>query len=56
MPATAQSNGYIEEKKKGNVKVLAPKEKVKFCMEAGIIRPNKTEEIKQKIWDIKEYD
>ena len=41
LPATAEPDGYRAEKAKGNVKVLAAGESVRFQMEAGLLTPER---------------
>lgn len=49
LPATAESEGYLTEKTKGNVKVLAPKDKF-FCeLEIGVLNPGETKNMEKKI-------
>src|SRR5699024_12415378 len=49
MPSTAQTDGYIEEQRKGNIKSILPNESVEFSVETGILRPVDSEEMKEKI-------
>ncbi|MFT9846582.1 DUF4432 family protein [Aneurinibacillus sp. REN35] len=53
LPATAQPEGYAAEKKKNNIKILPPKGKIGFAMEAGITRPEQTSVIREKIRQVK---
>src|SRR5699024_11117304 len=53
MPGTAQTDGYIEEQRKGNIKSLPPNESVKFSVETGVLRPIESEKMKEKIYQIK---
>src|SRR5699024_12353203 len=49
MPSTAQTDGYIEEQRKRNIKSRLPNESVEFSVETGILRPVDSEEMKEKI-------
>ena len=39
LPATAEPDGYLAEKAKGNVKVLSAGQSVRFELEAGLLAP-----------------
>lgn len=49
LPATAAPNGYTCAKKNGQIKVLGPKEKLEFDIEAGYLEQERAQEIKRKI-------
>jgi hypothetical protein len=41
LPATAEPDGYLAEKSKGNLKVLAAGQSIRFEMEAGLLPPER---------------
>jgi len=49
LPATAEPDGYRAEKKKGNVKVLAAGQSVRFELEAGLLTPSEASAMEQQI-------
>ncbi len=49
LPATAEHLGYMNAKRKGQIKVLGPNEKLNFYIEAGYIDEKKALDIKNKI-------
>ena len=53
LPATAEHLGYMNAKRKGQIKVLEPNEKLVFCIEAGYIDSKKALDIENKIEAIK---
>lgn len=53
LPATAEHLGYMNAKRKGQIKVLKPNEKLVFCIEAGYIDGKKAVDIENKIETIK---
>lgn len=52
LPATAEHRGYIEEKRKGNIKLLKAGEKVNFHVETGLLNPSEAMDVKHKIENI----
>jgi hypothetical protein len=52
LPATAEHQGYLKEKEKGNIKVLPAGESVTFHLEAGLLYPDKAKEVEEKIQNI----
>lgn len=51
-PATAEPEGYLAEKAKGNIKVLPPKETFHFEVEMGALDPAETQRIEAMIEEI----
>lgn len=49
LPATAEHLGYNNAKKKGQVKILAPKSKLTFTTEAGYLDKSRADAMKDKI-------
>ncbi len=49
LPATAEPDGYLAEKKKGNVKVLAAGQSVRFELEAGLLTPEEASAMEREI-------
>ncbi len=49
LPATAEPEGYLTEKAKGNVKVMPPNGTVRFEVEAGLLRPEEASQMGEKI-------
>lgn len=49
LPATAEPEGYLAEKAKGNIKTLAPKEKFHYEIEMGTLEPPEAKRIGEKI-------
>jgi hypothetical protein len=49
LPATAEPDGYLAEKKKGNVKVLAGGQSLRFELEAGLLTPEQASSMEKKI-------
>jgi len=49
LPATAEHQGYLTEKEKGNVKVLSPGEQVEFRENVGFLSPAQTKAMEEKI-------
>ena len=49
LPATSEHLGYIDSKKKGNYKILKPFEKIKFHGEAGLLKPEESNKVAEKI-------
>jgi hypothetical protein len=45
LPATCETEGYMQEKAKGNIKVLQPGESIRFDVETGYLDPAETGEI-----------
>ncbi len=52
LPATAEPEGYLTEKAKGNVKVMPPRGTVHFEVEAGLLRPEEARQMEEKIESI----
>ena len=49
LPATAEHQGYLAEKEKGNVKILPSGGSVEFQIEAGLLDPDKAKAMEEKI-------
>ena len=49
LPATAEPEGYMAEKKKGNVKVMGPGQQLHFGIEVGLLAPAEAHGMVQKI-------
>ena len=49
LPATAEHQGYIAEKEKGNIKLLAAGASVEFSLEAGLLNPDEAKMMEAKI-------
>ena len=49
LPATAEHLGYTNAKNKGQVKELAPKASLSFCIEAGYLEKDRADDMKNKI-------
>ena len=49
LPATAEPDGYLAEKKKGNVKVLAAGQSMRFELEAGLLTPDQAATMERRI-------
>ena len=49
LPATAEPEGYTAEKRKGNVKTLAPGATVRWELEAGLLAPREAQEEERAI-------
>lgn len=49
LPATAEPEGYLTEKAKGNIKILPPNGTVRFEVEAGLLRPEEAGQMEEKI-------
>jgi len=49
LPATAEPDGYLAEKKKGNVKILAAGQSVSFELEAGLLTPEQASIMEREI-------
>jgi hypothetical protein len=49
LPATAEPDGYLAEKKKGNVKVLAAGQSARFQLEAGLLTPEQASAVEREI-------
>jgi hypothetical protein len=54
LPATAEPDGYLAEKRKGNLKTMAPGASVRFDVEAGLLTPPQAESMEQSIQEILE--
>lgn len=52
LPATAEPEGYLAEKAKGNIKVLPPKDKFYFALEIGTLAPDEAERMEEKITQV----
>jgi hypothetical protein len=52
LPATAEPDGYLAEKAKGNVKVLAPGQSVRFGLEAGLLTPEQASAMEERIAEV----
>ena len=52
LPATAEHQGYLAEKEKGNVKVLPAGESVEFRENVGLLSPEQAKETEEKIQKI----
>lgn len=52
LPATGEHLGYANAKEKGQIKVLAPNEKLSFYMEAGYLDKDNADKVKTKIEEI----
>lgn len=53
LPATADADGYLAEKRKGNIKVIAPKGSFHTELKAGYLRPEEAVQIRKKIDSIR---
>jgi hypothetical protein len=53
LPSNTGNGGYLAEKSAGNIKTVAPGETVCFNLKVGLLSPNETEVMIQKIQDIK---
>ncbi len=49
LPATAEPDGYLAEKEKGNLKVLAAGQSVRFELEAGLLTPEQAAATEKEI-------
>jgi hypothetical protein len=49
LPATAEPDGYLAEKKKGNLKVLAAGQSMRFELEAGLLTPEQASAMEKRI-------
>jgi hypothetical protein len=49
LPATAEPDGYLAEKAKGNVKVLAAMESVRYEVETGLLTPGQARDMEARI-------
>ncbi|MGQ9625616.1 MAG: DUF4432 family protein [Anaerolineae bacterium] len=49
LPSTAEPEGYLAEKAKGNIKFIPPRGSVKFELEAGLLRPQEAKQMEEKI-------
>ncbi len=49
LPATAGHRGYLEEKELGNVEILPAGEKVEFNVQIGLLNPEQSQKMKDKI-------
>jgi hypothetical protein len=52
LPATAEPEGYLAEKAKGNIKVLPPKGQFHFELEMGTLTPDEAQHMEEKITQI----
>jgi len=52
LPATADAEGYLAEKEKGNIRVLEGKERVEFTINTGYLNKDDTEKMEADIKDI----
>jgi hypothetical protein len=52
LPATAEPDGYLAEKAKGNVKTLAAGQSVRFELEAGLLTPGQASEAEEGIAEV----
>jgi hypothetical protein len=48
-PGTAEPEGYLAEKAKGNLRILAPQEKFSACIKVGALSPAEAVSVEQKI-------
>lgn len=53
LPSTAEHLGFSYAKRNGQIKVLGPGEKVEFTVEAGYLEPERADQIKAKIEQMK---
>jgi hypothetical protein len=49
LPATAEPEGYLAEKAKGNIKILSPKGEFHFELEMGTLTPAEAKRLEEKI-------
>ena len=49
LPATAEPEGYLAEKAKGNIKVIPPQGEFHFELEMGMLTPSKAQDMEEKI-------
>jgi len=49
LPATAEPEGYLAEKAKGNIKVLPPEGKFRCDLEVGVLAPDEAKRMEEKI-------
>ena len=54
LPGTCEPEGYTAEKAKGNVRILSPKEKAVFRVQAGRLSADEARRIEKKINELKE--
>jgi hypothetical protein len=52
LPATAEPEGYLAEKAKGNIKLVPPKGGFQFELEMGALAPNEVRVVEEKITQI----
>jgi hypothetical protein len=52
LPATAEPEGYLAEKAKGNIKVLPPQGQFHFELEMGMLTPAEAQHMEEKITQI----
>jgi hypothetical protein len=52
LPATAEPDGYLAEKAKGNVKTLAAGQSVRFELEAGLLSPEQASKVEEGIAEL----
>jgi hypothetical protein len=52
LPATAEHEGYLKEKEKGNIKILPAGETTVFHLEAGLLHPDAAREMEKNIGKI----
>jgi hypothetical protein len=52
LPATAEHQGYLKEKEKGNIKILPAGESTAFHLEAGLLFPDEAKGMEEKIGKI----
>ena len=53
LPATGEHLGYQNAKRSGQVKILPPKGRIRFLIEAGYLEKERADEVKNKIEEIK---
>ena len=53
LPATGEHLGYQNAKRSGQVKILPPKGRIRFLIEAGYLEKERADEVKKKIEEIK---
>ena len=49
LPATAEPEGYLAEKAKGNIKILPPRGKIRFDLEMGMLPPPEVKRVEERI-------
>jgi hypothetical protein len=49
LPATAEPEGYLAEKAKGNIKILPPRSEFRFDLEIGTLTPSEAEQMEDRI-------